>query len=282
MQDPIPPSAGPPESGSGADEQDFARFYYQSRAAVLNAVNQMLGDWQTAEDVVQEAYLELHQRLKQSSGIQNLRGYFNVLVYNRCMRRLGRGKSRLSPTEEDRLTHLVDRESMDAASEEAPFGPVLGDQLAWNGLAYWGRRIFEVATAHVSTLQKQRLAVLLQAGSRLEALDELRRHGGEWSKSAASMALVRYSERVDASLRSIFAAGPRDPLEEAHWLTFLELRRLCPGLGPQTEARESTLSWFIRGLNGLEPKERHELVGRILRTSGLTSAAVAGEDAVPL
>ena len=29
------------------------------------------------------------------------------------------------------------------------------------------------------------------------------------------------------------------------------------------EARQSTLSWFIRALNGLEPKERRELLRQI-------------------
>jgi hypothetical protein len=31
--------------------------------------------------------------------------------------------------------------------------------------------------------------------------------------------------------------------------------------------RESTLSWFIRALNGLEPKEGRELLRQILGTS---------------
>jgi len=35
----------------------------------------------------------------------------------------------------------------------------------------------------------------------------------------------------------------------------------------QEEARESTLSWFIRALNGLEPKERREPLRQILGTS---------------
>ena len=35
----------------------------------------------------------------------------------------------------------------------------------------------------------------------------------------------------------------------------------------QGEARESTLSWFIRALNGLKPKERRELLRQILGTS---------------
>ena len=35
----------------------------------------------------------------------------------------------------------------------------------------------------------------------------------------------------------------------------------------QEEARESTLSWFIRALNGLEPKERRELPRQILGNS---------------
>jgi hypothetical protein len=35
----------------------------------------------------------------------------------------------------------------------------------------------------------------------------------------------------------------------------------------QEETRESTLSWFIRALNSLEPKERRELLRQILGTS---------------
>ena len=35
----------------------------------------------------------------------------------------------------------------------------------------------------------------------------------------------------------------------------------------QEEARVSTLSWFIRALNGLEPKERREPLRQILGTS---------------
>ena len=35
----------------------------------------------------------------------------------------------------------------------------------------------------------------------------------------------------------------------------------------QEVARESTLSWFIRALNGLEPKERREPLRQILGTS---------------
>ena len=38
----------------------------------------------------------------------------------------------------------------------------------------------------------------------------------------------------------------------------------------QEEARESTLSWFIRALNGLEPKERRELLRQIPRELRLT------------
>ena len=36
---------------------------------------------------------------------------------------------------------------------------------------------------------------------------------------------------------------------------------------PPSAQEEATLSWFIRALNGLEPKERRELLRQILGTS---------------
>jgi len=49
----------------------------------------------------------------------------------------------------------------------------------------------------------------------------------------------------------------------------------------QEEARESTLSWFIRALNGLEPKERRELLRQIPRELRLTCRC-GGTPGVPL
>jgi hypothetical protein len=49
----------------------------------------------------------------------------------------------------------------------------------------------------------------------------------------------------------------------------------------QGEARESTLSWFIRALNGLKPKERRELLRQIPRELRLTCRC-GGTPGVPL
>ena len=49
----------------------------------------------------------------------------------------------------------------------------------------------------------------------------------------------------------------------------------------QEEARESTLSWFIRALNGLESKERRALPRQIPRKLRLTRRC-GGTSGVPL
>ena len=49
----------------------------------------------------------------------------------------------------------------------------------------------------------------------------------------------------------------------------------------QEEAGESTLSWFILALNGLEPKERREPLRQILGTSACSDDRVSRPEPVP-
>src|SRR5687768_14441649 len=70
-----PPSSGPrPESWPPAPQPSpagpdpppppsFEEVYRKERAALLRAVHSLVRDWQKAEDVVQEAFLDLHRKL---------------------------------------------------------------------------------------------------------------------------------------------------------------------------------------------------------------------------
>ena len=57
--EPAAESRGTPPAGPF----DFTRFYLEYRKAVLNSVHKMVRDWQKAEDIVQEAFVGLHQKL---------------------------------------------------------------------------------------------------------------------------------------------------------------------------------------------------------------------------
>ena len=68
--------------------------------------------------------------------------------------------------------------------------------------------------------------------------------------------------------KSVHFLRPQSPCASGSGLKYLNVPMHYP-MPPsaQEETRESTLGWFIRALNGLQPKEQRELLMRIPGTS---------------
>jgi DNA-directed RNA polymerase specialized sigma24 family protein len=240
----------------------FAEFYRRTRKRLLYAAYGLLGDWQRAEDVTQELFLKLLRKICKGQIRQSPWAWIQTAAYYRCIRLLGPAGPRDVPTDERNLRVLVERVSEDRSPGPDMFEALSGGKDGWDGLVYWTRRFLDLATLGARPRQKERLAALLRAGDRHEALAELRRLGDRWSGSSASMAIARFSARLDKHLERIVAAGPRSVEEKSHWSVLLHLKRRRPAR--RAKPAQNTLSWLIQLYNGLEPEQRRTLVTRVL------------------
>jgi DNA-directed RNA polymerase specialized sigma24 family protein len=241
----------------------FDECYKRYRRAVLKAAHAVLGDWQKAEDVSQNAFMIFHRRNGDGEPIRRPRAFIRTIAHFLAVKVLrAEGRMPQVPTDTETLQELIDRT---AGAGWLPEGVEMGGPAPMaQSLVFWGRRMIDVATNGAPPLQRRRLAALMGSGGRTEALESLRAQGDEWAKSAVTMTLVRYSEKIDLHLRERLSAGPQTPEERTHWPFLEKLCRLSPTLGDATPGVHlSTLSWFIAGINRIEPPERQRIVEAI-------------------
>ena len=248
---------------------EFERFYEATRARLLLAVYRLVQDWHKAEDVTQEVYLTYYWRSGEGEVIRDPKAWIHSQAHFLSLSHLAKSRKRSVPTEHAYLATLA--ESSPTAFSRPPSTPdrAAEEQEGLDGLAFWASRLLCATVGDASPLLRARVAALVAAEDRGEALQELQRRGDRWSKTSVSMTLARHSDKLDDYLRRTWSEGPSTEQERTHWPVLVDLWSFAPGSEPR--GVHSSLARLIRLLNGLDRRRRLLLADAVLTSSLLPS-----------
>jgi DNA-directed RNA polymerase specialized sigma24 family protein len=247
------------EAGARLEE-----FYKEYATVVLWEAYKMLGDWATAEDVAQEAFLMYGNKLATGQPILHPKAFVLRTAYYLGLEHLKGIPAAELPSEDVDRGGSPEQDLLALLPAPADGG---SHDAAWESLVFWGRRalaaVLEQMPAGQREKQRERLRVLLATSGRTQALQRLRKAGDAWEKGAVSMALGRYSRRVDRCFEEALQAGPDSGMEPQHWSLLKKLAEIVPASGPAKSPTRNLLQWAIRHVNRMPPAERQLLVFQI-------------------
>ncbi|MER7370086.1 RNA polymerase sigma factor [Nonomuraea wenchangensis] len=102
MEEPAPPPQGVPPAAA-TDEAVLAELFLTERLGLVRLAYLLVGDQETAEDVVQDAFTALHRRWSRLSDHDRVLPYLRASVVNGC-RMIHRRRSVMSRLTGDRQT----------------------------------------------------------------------------------------------------------------------------------------------------------------------------------